>query len=62
MGELTPRDIGIVAGVVIILIAGSRGIWVWGYLYKRELERADRLETMLYQLLGVTKKLVDKEK
>ncbi len=46
---------GLLAGVLLVLWAGSREIWVWGYLYRREKERADRFEQMALDLLQTAK-------
>ncbi len=62
LGGVSLKDIGIGVAAILILVAGYREMWVWGYLYRREVERANRLEAMVYQLMGVTRKLVDKEK
>ena len=69
LNALDPRDLTIGAAALLILIAGSRELWVWGWLYKaaqqetlRERARADRLEDLLFKALGVTQKIVDREK
>lgn len=67
--NLNPRDIGFFTLAVLVFVAGSREVWVWGYLYraaleevKRERARADRLEMLLFEAKGVTQKLVGRTK
>lgn len=59
---LTPEKITIITGMLLILGAGYKEIWVWGKHYQRELERANRLESLVYQLAGITGKLVERER
>lgn len=57
-----PEKIGIVAGVIAVLILGSREVWVWGYHYRRAVARADKLEELAFRLLGVTDKALETRK
>lgn len=44
---------------ILIVWSGMRGLWVYGYIYRQERNRADRFEQLALDLLQTVKKSVD---
>lgn len=47
-----------VALFILIVYAGAREIWVYGWVYRRERDRAERFELLALELLRTAKQAV----
>ena len=43
------RDGGYLVILIVVLITGRRGWWVFGWVYEQERSRGDKLEQQLYK-------------
>lgn len=54
------NDLGIVGLLLVIIIGGLRGFWVWGWLYREEQRDKNEWKAIALQALGITEKVVQK--
>lgn len=58
--ELTPERITIIGGLLAILAAGYKRVWVWGRDFLEEREEKEEWKSMALGLLKTNEKVVDK--
>jgi hypothetical protein len=57
--EFSPEQIGMVAGLILILSAGAKGIWVWGWHYQEVKKERDELLALAMSGTILAEKSVD---
>ena len=46
LGDFAQKG-GVIAFLLLILIAGARQVWVWGWMYREAIAKAEKLQEVL---------------